>query len=218
MQHKIKVIIAEGHAMVSEAFTQLLNRDPHIVVVGHANTGEDLLKLLRKKEHDVLIYSLEPPIVDSSETLCQVRQKFPGTRVIILTAYFNLQVMDHHMANGVRAYLPKECSFDVLLDAVYTVPLQKYYHPDLRGVLPNLYKVYFTETETIILKWICRGKTNREIAELVSSATNTIAWHRKNIYDKARVNCSALLALFAVQNGIISIHEAQLLEEKTYKS
>lgn len=217
MPHFVKVIIADGHKMVREAFAYWLNQQPPVTVVGHAGSSDELLDLMNTQEHDVLIYGLEPPVADCKETLYHILGTHRETKVIVLTSYFNLQLLNYYMANGAFAYLPKECGYDVLLQAVNTVPYQKFYPRDLHAVLHHHSKVKFTDTELVILKLICMGKTNKEIAEITRTATNTVAWHRKNIYSKARVTCSALLALYAVQNGIISIHEAEFSHEAAYK-
>jgi DNA-binding NarL/FixJ family response regulator len=217
MAHYVKVILADGHKMVREAFAYWLNQQPPITVVGHAGNSSELLDLMQNTEHDVVIYGLEPPVVDCKETLYYILGKYRESRVIVLTSYFNLQLLNYYMANGASAYLPKECGYEVLLQAVNTVPYQKFYPQDLHAVLHHHSHEKFTDTELVILKLICTGKTNKEIAELTKTACNTVAWHRKNIYEKANVNCSALLALFAVQNGIISIHEAEFSQESSYR-
>lgn len=217
MAHFVKVIIADGHKMVREAFAYWLNQQPPVTVVGHAGTSGELLELMQTTEHDVVIYGLEPPVSDCKDTLYHILGQYRDSRIIVLTSYFNLQLLNYYMANGASAYLPKECGYDVLLQAVNTVPYQKFYPRDLHAVLHQHSQARFTDTELIILKLICMGKTNKEIAELTRTANNTVAWHRKNIYNKANVSCSALLALYAVQNGIISIHDAEFSQESAYR-
>jgi two-component system response regulator NreC len=190
MPDKIKVMIAEDHKLVREGVMSLLKEEKGISVIGDAENGKELLELM-----------------DGIKTLAVLSKRFPKIKVIILSMYYSEEMVKDLLTKGASAYLPKACDHEILSEAIHSVLHDTYYFENTNTPFkPAPVNLSFTEKEIEIMKEICKGKTNKEIAVNLQISGNTVDFHRKNIYVKAEVNNAAMLTLYAVRNKIISTH------------
>jgi two-component system response regulator NreC len=207
MPDKIKVMIAEDHKLVREGVMSLLKEEKGISVIGDAENGKELLELIDEKEPDVVLLDLEMPVMDGIKTLAVLSKRFPKIKVIILSMYYSEEMVKDLLTKGASAYLPKACDHEILSEAIHSVLHDTYYFENTNTPFkPAPVNLSFTEKEIEIMKEICKGKTNKEIAVNLQISGNTVDFHRKNIYVKAEVNNAAMLTLYAVRNKIISTH------------
>jgi two-component system, NarL family, nitrate/nitrite response regulator NarL len=217
MRDKIKVFIVDDQLLFRKALSCLLmQHDSSIVVAGEAENGKALLDLAKRKLPDIVLLDLEMPVMDGKQALEVMTARYPQSSIIMLTMHYSPELVNSFMKRGVKAYLPKDCKVEVLLDAIHTVFNGGQYFDSLfmhnAPEIKNSYsvgnyagKLNLTARETEIIKCICQGKTNKEIAHSLNIAQRTVDFHRGNIYEKTQVGNPAALAVYAVKHGIISV-------------
>jgi DNA-binding NarL/FixJ family response regulator len=216
MTEPITIIIAEDQKLVRKGLIALIGEIPDFEVIGEANNGRELLELLKTENPDIVLLDIEMPLMNGKEALEQIRRKHPQIKVIMLSMYADSSYMIEFMTLGAAAYLPKGCDVEVLIEAVLTVYAQGSYldtivSETLLDTLHNSSKagrqfdeLSLTERETEILKEICKGNTNKQIADHLSITYNTVDFHRGNIYAKTKSRNVTDLVRYAIRNGIIS--------------
>ena len=209
MAGKIKIMIADDHALFRKGIISLIEEDQEMNVIGEASNGRELLTHMKVEEPNVVLLDLDMPVMDGNETLLLIRKEYPNVKVIIISIHFSYELTLDLMRKGASACLPKECDPEILWEAINTVGTEKYYYSTSTVEKSTEYPHYFdkstlSEREIEVIKLICEGKTNKEKANILKITTYTVDFHRKNIYRKTGQHNPASLTLFAVWLGLIS--------------
>lgn len=211
-------MIAEDHSLVRHGIISSLNLIKDFHVVGEASNGKEMLKVIRRNQPHILITDIEMPEMSGYELAKTINKEFGFIKIIFISMYYSASYAADSLKNGVNACLPKECDFSVFEEAIRTVYRDGYYFNP--GVCSRLISDFMAESrfeamrrqlalnhrEVQILKLICLGKINREIAELLGLTSATIDFHRQSIYKKTEISSVALLVKYAIQNGITSLN------------
>ncbi|TNF48830.1 MAG: response regulator transcription factor [Bacteroidetes bacterium] len=217
MRRKIRIGIAEDHVVVREGLESLLNEEETVKVVFSVSNGASAINEIRQNKIDVLILDLSMPISDGRSTLLEIRQRFSGVSVIVLSAYYETSDIVDCISLGAKAYLTKNCDFDHLIDVIYSVYEKGFYYDELvtksfvseilesKIHLKNQIQNSLTEQEIQVIQLICSGLKNKEIGERLFKSKRTIDGIRNKIYDKTRTSNTADLFRFAIKNGIYKI-------------
>lgn len=202
----IKVVIADDHTLFREGLRRILSLEKEILVVGEASRGDEVTKAVEKGKPDVLLLDLKMPKADLIQTLLDVKEKHPHTKVLVLTAYSEEENILNAAKGGARGYVLKGASSSALLQAIKTV-----HEGDLwvdreissaevfkeiaftRSLPPedgpkNEILQSLTKREIEILKLVAEGLTNEEIGKKVFISEKTVKTHLTNIFAKLRVN------------------------------
>ena len=213
MSKKINIAIADDHDLVRRGLASLLEDDPRIHVIFDVSNGEELLVKLKKQSIDLVLLDLEMPKCNGQETLKILSTSYPDIKVIILSMHYSDEYIMDCMTHGAKAYLPKNSDIEKLVEAIYQVHQSGFYiDHDISKVLinhaVNVKKGHETAEEKLtareieIVRLVCDGLLNKEIADKLFLSVRTVEAHRKNIVKKLNVNNVAGLIRFAVQNGI----------------
>jgi DNA-binding NarL/FixJ family response regulator len=212
---KIRVVIAEDHDLVRRGFISLLRECPRIEVVSEAANGKELVEVLKHVNADIVITDLEMPVMNGDEAFNIIKQRFPGVKVIILSMHYEQTLLTGFLSKGVAAYLGKGCNEEELESAICAVYDTGHYfnHNSSLAMCNQLKnqssfaafnKISLTEREIEILRLLCDDMTNKEIGERLSIEPRTVDFHRQNIYKKTNCKKPAGLAIYAVNNGLLS--------------
>lgn len=210
-EEKIKIIVTDDHQLVRKGFISLLNDMPDMRVAGEAGNGKELLDLLKIKQADVVMLDLEMPQMDGEEALKIIVDRFSGIKVIILSAFLEPNLIPYYLGLGAYACLDKNCREEMLLEAIRKVRHNETYFDNLPLVneVNNIHSLHnkknLTKREVEVVKLICLGKKNKEIAQSLSMALSTVDFHRGNIYNKTQTGNSAALAVYAIKHGILTL-------------
>jgi DNA-binding NarL/FixJ family response regulator len=217
MSSKINIMIAEDHQSVREGYVSLFKDIDEINVIGEAGTASRLLKLVRKNVPDIVITDIEMPEMNGLEMIKILGKEFPQVRIIFLTMYYSEFFVSQMLMNGGNACLSKSCNFSTLLEAIKSVHTHGYYfsssvsqmmvssYINEKKALSIAKQVSLTHRETEILKFICEGMKNKEIAEHVGIEVCTVDFHRQSIYKKTCSSSVVDLVKYAIKNGIIDV-------------
>jgi two-component system response regulator DegU len=209
----IKVLIADDHALFREGLRMLLTQESGIQVVGEATQGDEALSMAEALEPDILLLDIRMPKVDGLTVLPKIREKSPRTKVLILSAFFDDDLIIEAMQNGAKGYLLKEATYKDLIKAIYATHAGELWAE--RKVLTQLLESLFqkvndphvpiseirenlTEREQEIVKWVIHGMTNKEIATQLGISDKTVKTHLGNIFSKLKVSRRLELLLYRI--------------------
>jgi RNA polymerase sigma factor (sigma-70 family) len=202
----IKVLIADDHTLFREGIRRILSLEKDILVVGEAARGDEVTKVVERAKPDVLLLDLKMPKADVVQTLLEVNEKNPATKVLILTAYSEDENILNAAKGGARGYVLKGIDFPTLLQAIKTIhrgglwidkemPSADAFEEIAQSQLNETSDAKtddalesLTRREKEILKLVAEGLTNEEIGKKIFISEKTVKTHLTNIFDKLKVN------------------------------
>jgi DNA-binding NarL/FixJ family response regulator len=214
---RIRVLIADDHAIVRAGVRMLLEAQPDIVVVGEAADGRTALSLARRLQPDMILMDIAMPHMTGLEATREVLRFAPRTRVLVLTMHGNDEYFFHLLDAGASGYLLKESAPSELVSAVRAVHTGGVFlHPALARRLLGAYLdrassntdaqaglERLTERQRDILRLIAEGCTSQEIAERLFVSVNTVQTHRRHIMSKLGLHDRGQLVRYAVDAGLL---------------
>jgi DNA-binding NarL/FixJ family response regulator len=204
-----KVVIADDHTLFREGIKRMLSLEKDILVVGEASRGDEVAKLVERTKPDVLLLDLKMPKGDIVQTLLEVKDINPATKILVLTAFSEDENILNAAKGGARGYVLKGIDFPTLLRAIKTVHggglwidkelpaadvfeeiAQDQIEIDDRGHAreDNETIKTLTRRELEILRLVAEGLTNEEIGKKIFISEKTVKTHLTNIFDKLKVN------------------------------
>jgi DNA-binding NarL/FixJ family response regulator len=217
---KIKVLIADDHAVVREGTRQILEQEPDLEVVAEAGDGEEATKLAGIHKPDVAIIDVAMPKVDGIAATRQIKTLYPSIAVLILTAYDDDQFVFSLLEAGAAGYLLKSVRGRELVDAVRAVYAgESVLHPAVaRKVLnrfvptpgkPGRQKPLeaLSERELDVLKLATRGLSNQDIADKLCLSLRTVQAHFSHIFNKLQVSSRTEAVVRALKEGWVTLDD-----------
>jgi DNA-binding NarL/FixJ family response regulator len=214
----IRVLLAEDHDIVREGTRQLLERAGDIKVVGEAGDGEEAVRLAGVLKPDVVVMDVRMPKMGGLEATKRLKAKFPGTRVLILSAYENDEYVLPLLEAGADGYLLKTTKGAELEHAIRTVhsggtaldPLVAGKVVSRLSARQHGYKAEgmneaLTAREMEVLQAAAKGMANKEIAEALSISFFTVQVHLRNIFAKMGVDNRTEAVTYALAQGWIKL-------------
>jgi DNA-binding NarL/FixJ family response regulator len=214
MPREIRVGIAEDHLIVRQGIVKLLNQEIGIKVVFEVGNGLEVMNALKKIKIDVLIIDLSMPIVDGKTLLKNLEVRHPEIKSIVLSATSNQLEIIECLQLGAKAYLPKQIDFDKIMDAIFHVNeglhyLDKNVSEAVITTLRNKPNTarrsdlsLLNEKEIEVIRLVCNGLKNQEIAEHLCLSPRTIEGIRLQISKKTNTKKVVDLIYFALKNRI----------------
>lgn len=220
MGDKIRVIVADDHAVVRKGIRDYLAGEPDIEVVAEASDGAEVLAQVDALHPDVVILDIQMPNVSGIEATSRIKTQYPNVRVLILTSFDNDPYIFALLKAGISGYLLKTAGPDELIRAVRTVHRgQSVLGPEVaQRVVEGLVsgrlitteagtRESLTEREIEVLKLTARGLTNVAIAKALNISDRTVHGHLANIYAKLQVANRTEAVLKALQQGWIELDD-----------
>jgi len=111
----IKLLLTDDHVIVRDGIKTLLKNEQSIDVVAEANNGLEALGILENLLIDVVLLDINMPDLDGLKASALINEKFPHVKIVALTMYREMHMVDAMLKNGVKAYLLKSCNRDELI-------------------------------------------------------------------------------------------------------
>ena len=200
----IDVYIADDHQMVCEGLSEMINKSGKAHVSRTFNTLEACRTVLQERHPDVLLLDLSMPDGDGVAFCHEVIDTYQNIRVVAVTIHDEYSMIQRMMECGAHGYVLKSSPIEELIQAIVSVwQKQQYISPQVEKILceGRSRSVVLTDVEKIILRLVCDGHTNPEIATKLKLSTETVNWYRKR-----------LLAKFNVKNSVGLVRN--VLEQK----
>jgi len=219
MKNKIRVHIADDHKILIEGIIAVINTDESIEVEGYSLTGKQVIEWIKSNSADILILDINMPEYDGIEVLKFFKQKKITQKVIILSSYDDVKLVQEMINLGANGFLSKNSAGLHIIEAINAVYHGDQYFSDT--IKNNLIKLYtgenvtsgkrpestilnsLTPRELEVLKLITDEYSSPEIAGILNISQSTVDTYRKSLLKKTNVKNSIGLAMYAVKNNII---------------
>lgn len=212
---KIRVLLADDHALVRQGFRRILEDEPDIVVVGEAGGGAEAIELEKTLDPDVVVLDLGMPEINGLHAAIEIVRRKPQRRILMLSMHADPQYVRNALDAGVTGYILKNALETDLIRAVRTVAVgNRFISAELAdAVAAHLKKgpaasddpfTQLSAREIQVLRLVALGKSNKEIAVLLGVSANTVAVHRTNLMATLGTHKAAELVLLAVKKGLVS--------------
>lgn len=218
--NKIKVIIADDHALFRQGTHSLIDHAKDMEVVGEASDGDETIKLVSKLRPHVVLMDIAMPRVNGIEATQRIKADFPATAVLILTAYDNDQYITALLEAGAAGYLLKNVGGSDLVNAIRAVYAgEAVLHPAIakkvfsrfgsssgQSDMPQQLEE-LSEREMEILKLAAKGMSNQDIGTKLYLSRRTIQAHLANIFRKMDVGSRTEAVLQALKKGWLGLDD-----------
>jgi NarL family two-component system response regulator LiaR len=221
MTTRIRVLIADDHAILRKGIRALLGTEPDIEVVGETADGLETVAQAEALRPDVILMDLVMPKMDGIEATRQISAQQPSVpdtpRVLVLTSFAADDKVFPAIKAGALGYILKDSSPAELVQAIHQVYRgQPSLEPSI--ALKVLYELShppqqppttepLSEREMEVLRLLAQGKGNREIAERLLIAELTVRTHVSNILGKLHLASRTQAALYALKEGLASLDD-----------
>ncbi len=210
----IRVVLADDHALVRAGIRSLISAMPGVVVVDEARDGREAVAMVAEHLPDVLVLDITLPVLSGLHVLTRLGLDYPQVRVIMLSMHDNEEYVFHALRAGAAGYLLKDSSAGELEVAIRAVARGgSYLSPFVsRHVVADFVKRSAGEGGTLerltsrqreIAQLIAEGRTNAEIADVLSISVKTVEAHRSQLMDRLQIHDVAGIVRFAVRTGLI---------------
>jgi DNA-binding NarL/FixJ family response regulator len=215
---KIRVVIADDHAIVREGVKALLNLADDIEVVGEAADGREAIAKAQSLEPDVMLMDIAMPDLGGLEATVEIRKQQPRTRILVLSQYEDREYIRRFLKLGVSGYVLKKSAGSDLLAAIRAAhrgglvldpEIAREAMGERDGAGPREADPYetLTDREKQVLKLVAEGRSNKEVADLLGISVKTAMSHREHIMEKLDLHSRTELIRFALKQGIIRVED-----------
>jgi NarL family two-component system response regulator LiaR len=214
---EIRVLLADDHALFREGLRAILDRQSDMVVVGEAEDGVEATKKASDLAPDIILMDISMPVRDGVEATRLIAAQDPQIGIIILTMYGEDEHVLEAIKAGARGYILKSARANELMETIRTVHrggavldpavmntlLEEFRH--LADDSQEENRAGLNKREIEILGLLAQGRSNREIATLLSLSEQTIKNRLSAIYPKLKATNRTEAVTCAIRQGLISL-------------
>lgn len=222
MSDRIRLVLADDHALLRQGTAELLRREPDLEVVGEADNGQRAIDLARSLQPDIVVMDVRMPVLSGVEATQRIREELPQVQVLVLTAHDDEQYIFSLLQAGASGYLLKTAPVGELIKAIRLVragesPLD----PAIaRKVVVRISSEgrstrmsdretpaadELTARELEVLQLLAQGLNNRAIAEALYVSDRTVQSHLTTIFAKMHVASRLEAVLTGIRRGWLSL-------------
>jgi len=218
---KVRILLADDHPVIRRGVKEILKAEPMFEVVGEASSGPDTLEKVKQLDPLILILDISMPTLNGLDVTRQLKREAPDVRVLILTMHFAEEVARECLRAGARAYLLKSDAETDLIAAVRAVRDEKpFLTPQIKDMWYDGYMdctpkapadasgevplTRLTSREREVVKMLCEGHSNKEVATAVGISTRTVESHRTNIMHKLNLTAFSDMVKYAVRHHVVA--------------
>ena len=206
----IRVVLVEDHLLVRSGLRHLLEAKGPVRVVGEAGTCREALSLLERVQADVVILDVSLPDGTGIALCQQVRERFPGVRLLALSMHEDLEYVRGFLQAGGMGYVSKAAVAHELVDAVLAVARgERYLNPALAMRLAmemareEVSEASLSPREEEVLRLLAQGLSHKEVAERLGISEKTVATYRERGMEKLGLRSRSELLRYAARKGWI---------------
>jgi DNA-binding NarL/FixJ family response regulator len=213
---KITIILADDHELIRDGFRSFLKKLKEVELLAEASNGEELFALVRRFLPDIVITDVKMPLMDGIEATRMIKQRYPYIRVIALSNYDEMALINEMLEAGAHGYLIKNVAKHQLIEAIHAVRSGNTYYCSTTSAkvfthsqknLKYVPPVVLTKRERELVKLISKGMSNQEIAIELRLSKRTVESHRLSVQEKLGLKTPVAIALYALQHGYFKENE-----------
>jgi two-component system, NarL family, response regulator NreC len=214
---RIRVLLADDHALVRAGLRALLEAEPDIEVIGEASSGEAAVELAGALAPDVVVMDLSMPGLSGLDATARISSSCPAPRVLVLTMHPADDYLLAVLRAGGSGYVTKDSADQELMDAIRTVASgHVFLYPSAARLLLENFRVERAEPEADplqllsarereVLRQTVHGFTATEIAEGLSISPKTVDTYRQRAMEKLKLRHRSELVQFALKKGLLTL-------------
>ena len=206
----IRLLLVDAQKLVCQGLRVMLNLESDIEVIGVANNGQVAIQQVEALQPDVVLMDIRMPVMDGREATRIICQRFPDTKVLVVSTFDEDDYVTHSMKAGAKGYLLKDMSVEELAQAIRLV--DRGYSQMGPGLMERMLDrmmiaknntkteaalVELTPREIEVLNLIGMGQTNREIAQKLYIAEATVKSHVTHILNRLNLGNRSQIAIYA---------------------
>jgi len=211
---KQRILLVDDHEVVRLGLRSLLERHPQFEVVAEAGTARDAIEQVEQYSPDVVVMDIRLPGGSGIEACEEISEKFPNTKVIMLTSYAEDEMLFSAIRAGASGYVLKQIEGDGLVRAIEAVGrgealldpavTQRIFQEVRKAAKEEEASAFsaLTQQEKHVLMLVSEGKTNREIAKALFLGEGTVRNYVSSILSKLGVSNRAEAAAYAVEHNL----------------
>jgi two-component system, NarL family, response regulator NreC len=214
--NKIRVLIADDHAIVREGLTKLLNTQDDIEIVGEAYDGLDAIEKVKQLKPDVLVLDISMPRMNGLDAVRMIREEAPQTQIVILSMHDKESYAKQVLDSGAQAYVLKGAHSSELLEAIRAAKSGRFYlsHEIQSGMIDAYLAkprknseadsyALLSKRERQVFQLIVDGQSSSKISSILCVSLKTVEKHRANIVRKIGISNPIEMVRFAVKIGVV---------------
>jgi len=211
MKHRPRILLADDHTMLLEAFRRLL--EPRCEIVGTAGDGHALLELAARTRPEIIVLDVSMPRLNGIDACARLRRKMPEVKFVFLTVNEDPDIAAEALRLGASGYLLKSSAAGELFTAIEHALAGKTYFTPLitkglplgvflrQGAGPAGEKLTARQRE--VLQLLAESRPMKEIGELLHVTVRTVAFHKYAIMEQLGLKTNTELVQYAVEHGLL---------------
>ena len=209
---KLRIFLADDHAVVRAGLKTLVNAQADMVVVGEAGDGQAALEQVRDCVADVVIMDISMPQLNGAAATAQLRQQCPDIKVLALSVHEDTGYLRRLLEAGASGYVLKRSAASELVMAIREVMQGRSYVTSLvtEGLVGSLINTDarkaggdLTLRQREVLQLLAEGRSMKEIAGVLNLTPRTVAFHKYRMMEQLKIKSTAELIQYAVKHNIV---------------
>jgi len=204
---QIRILAVDDHVLVREGIAVLVGTQPDMTLVGEASNGREAIQQFRTHRPDVTLMDLQMPEMNGFDAIIAIRGQFPDAKIIVLTTYKGDVEILRALKAGAQGYLLKNTLHKELVEAIRAI------HAGRKALSSEAsYEIAehatddaLTPAEISVLRLIAAGNANKQIADQLKIAEETVKSRVKSILSKLGANDRTHAAMIGMKRGIIEL-------------
>ncbi len=216
---RIKLLLADDHAVLRAGLKTLLNAQPDMEVVAEAADGEEAVRKSRESAVDIVLMDITMPGLGGLEATQNIKRHNPAIKVLVLTMHEDERYLYQMLSAGADGYVPKKAADTELLAAIRaTYRGEHFIHSSMTagfvtrarsqqaaGATRGQDNEVLSKREREVLQLLAMGHTNQQIADMLYLSVKTVETYKARLKEKLRLQGRAELVRYAIQAGLLDI-------------
>lgn len=206
-----QVVLIDDHYIVRQGLEFLISTIDDLTVQGSFANGKEFIDSLQNTDTypDIVLLDLVMPEMNGIEVTEMLKAHYPDIKILVLTSYADDEHVISALNKGADGYEMKDVEPEALIDSIHKVLQgERIIHPEVQKVMDDVARKphhinKLSNREKDVLKEMAKGKTNREIAEVLFVSEKTIKTHVSHIFSKLQVTDRTQAAIYAMENKLI---------------
>ena len=207
----IKVVIADDIPVLRSGLKAVLSQDTDIKVVGEASNGQEAFELCIRQHPDVVLMDMRMPDHDGGYGTRKIKDNFKDIKVLVLTTFDDKETVNRAVSCSADGYILKDMDSDKIISSIKAVAggINVFCDNVFRSIKQDVIiqqeakDFGLTDRESEIIKLICDGCDNKEIAAKLFLAEGTVRNSISRLLEKLELKDRTQLAVFAIKNNIV---------------
>jgi two-component system response regulator NreC len=211
---KIRVLLADDHAILRRGLRALLEQEPDIVVVADVGNGRDAVQKTLDLQPDVVVMDISMPDLNGIDATLQIKEDLFRAKILCLSVHRDTSLVSAMLSAGASGYVLKSSAQSELIGAVRNVARGETYlsaliaadivehHVRGKGTGNSGVFMDLTSRQREVLQLVAEGHNTKEIAGILHIGPKTVLAHREILMQKLEAHSTVDLARFALREGI----------------